>query len=108
MRRRVDAVGTKDPAGIFGGQGSCSRGLVRFHLTRIAHLTMGFDARQARADRRDTMMAKRLQARDLQRSRRPIEKVNLETLRPLAKLVSPDAPTRKKDIVPFLIQAMTQ
>jgi len=30
------------------------------------------------------------------------EKVNLETLRPLAKFVSPDAPTRKLDIVPYL------
>jgi len=30
------------------------------------------------------------------------DKVNLETLRPLAKFVSPDAPTRKMDIVPYL------
>ena len=35
------------------------------------------------------------------------EKVNLETLRPLAKFISPDAPTRKMDIVPFLIRTMT-
>ena len=35
------------------------------------------------------------------------EKVNLETLRPLAKFISPDAPTRKMDIVPYLIRAMT-
>jgi hypothetical protein len=35
------------------------------------------------------------------------EKVNLETLRPMAKFISPDAPTRKMDIVPFLIRAMT-
>ncbi|MFI5455184.1 MAG: hypothetical protein ACHRXM_06995 [Isosphaerales bacterium] len=36
------------------------------------------------------------------------EKVNLETLRPLAKFVSPDAPTRKMDIVPYLTQTMTR
>jgi Helicase conserved C-terminal domain len=35
------------------------------------------------------------------------EKVNLDTLRPMAKFISPDAPTRKMDIVPFLIRAMT-
>jgi hypothetical protein len=35
------------------------------------------------------------------------EKVTLETLRPLAKFISPDAPTRKTDIVPFLIRTMT-
>jgi hypothetical protein len=35
------------------------------------------------------------------------EKANLETLRPLAKFISPDAPTRKMDIVPFLIRTMT-
>ena len=35
------------------------------------------------------------------------DKVNLDTLRPLAKSISPDAPTRKMDIVPFLIRAMT-
>ena len=34
-------------------------------------------------------------------------KVNLETLRPLAKFISPDAPTRKSDIVPFLTRAMS-
>jgi hypothetical protein len=34
------------------------------------------------------------------------EKINLEILRPLAKLISPDAPTRKSDIVPFLSRAM--
>ena len=36
------------------------------------------------------------------------EKINLEILRPLAKFISPDAPTRKTDIVPFLTQAMTR
>ena len=35
------------------------------------------------------------------------EKVNLDTLRPMAKFISPDAPTRKMDIVPFLVRAMT-
>jgi Helicase conserved C-terminal domain len=35
------------------------------------------------------------------------EKVNLETLRPLAKFISSDAPTRKMDLVPFLIRAMS-
>ena len=35
------------------------------------------------------------------------DRVNLETLRPLAKFISPDAPARKMDIVPFLIRAMT-
>ena len=35
------------------------------------------------------------------------EKVTLDTLRPMAKFISPDAPTRKIDIVPFLIRAMT-
>ena len=35
------------------------------------------------------------------------EKATLEILRPLAKFVSPDAPTRKTDIVPFLIRTMT-
>ena len=35
------------------------------------------------------------------------EKVNLDTLRPMAKFISPDAPARKMDIVPFLIRAMT-
>jgi hypothetical protein len=31
-----------------------------------------------------------------------IEKLRLDTLRPLAKLVDPDAPTRKQDLVPYL------
>jgi hypothetical protein len=34
------------------------------------------------------------------------EKTRLDTLRPLAKLLDPDAPTRKTDIVPFLIREM--
>ena len=35
------------------------------------------------------------------------DEVNLDTLRPMAKSISPDAPSRKTDVVPFLIRAMT-
>ncbi len=34
--------------------------------------------------------------------------VRLETLRPLAKLLSPDAPTRKQDIVPYLTEQLAR
>jgi hypothetical protein len=34
------------------------------------------------------------------------EKSRLDTLRPLAKLIDPDAPSKKSDIVPFLIRLM--
>ncbi len=37
-----------------------------------------------------------------------IEQLRLDTLRPLAKLVDPDAPTRKQDIVPFLTRKLAR
>ena len=37
-----------------------------------------------------------------------IEQLRLDTLRPLAKLVDPDAPTRKQDIVPFLTRNLAR
>ena len=35
-----------------------------------------------------------------------IDQLRLDTLRPLAKLIDPDAPTRKQDIVPFLTRKL--
>jgi hypothetical protein len=61
----------------------------------------------AKSGQRKTTMAKRYRA-DVFSVSEAFGKVNLETLRPLAKLVSPDAPTRKQDIVPYLTQEMAR
>ena len=37
-----------------------------------------------------------------------IDRLRLDSLRPLAKLIDPDAPTRKQDIVPFLTRKLAR
>ena len=69
-------------------------------------LQAGPIGRQARRSR-NVAMAYRDQFEDLTTAE-AIEQLRLDNLRPLAKLIDPDAPTRKQDIVPYLTRKLAR